>query len=50
MLHLTIIEYITKLRDDVPNDFNSVMDRNATTLLLSEIAKGKSDLVYIYPE
>ena len=33
-------EYVTKDDEDLPHDAASVMDRNATTLFLSEIFRG----------
>ena len=38
---LTIQEYVTKDDEDLPHDASSVMDRNATTLFLTEIFRGK---------
>ena len=38
----THTEYVTKDVEDTPHDAKSVMDRNATTLFLTELFRGVS--------
>ena len=39
-IFLLIVEYVAKEPKDTPHDATSVMDRNATTLFLSELFRG----------
>lgn len=39
-LRSLLLEYVTMDVADTPNDFKSVMDRNATTLFLTELIRG----------
>lgn len=43
-MHSLLSEYVTKDVADTAFDFKSVMDRNATTLFLTELFRGTSPI------